>query len=95
LIYIINLTFGRGSTSFGRGFKKWFGDWENILETIKGLEILQSFFKGKTGLLGSVNNIEIGSINIYSGETGTVEKQYKDDFGLEHIIARRWLEGIM
>ncbi|MDR0604397.1 MAG: hypothetical protein LBG80_08870, partial [Bacteroidales bacterium] len=74
-------------------FKKWFGDWENVSETIKGLEILQSFFEGKTGLLGSVNNIEIGSINVYSGETGTVEKQYKDGSGLEHIIARRWLEG--
>jgi hypothetical protein len=74
-------------------FKKWFGDWEGAAQAIKGIEILRSFFNGKTGLLGNVNNPQIGSINIYSGEAGTETKQYKNGNGLEHIIARRWIEG--
>ncbi|MDR3188528.1 MAG: hypothetical protein LBT94_05005, partial [Prevotellaceae bacterium] len=62
-------------------------------EALKGLKILQAFFDGKTGLLGNLNNPQIGSINIYSGQAGSEAKQYKDGYGLEHIVARRWQEG--
>ncbi|MDR1973724.1 MAG: hypothetical protein LBQ31_03510 [Bacteroidales bacterium] len=74
-------------------FKEWFGDWEKAAEIASGLNILQSFVSGKTGLLGNVNNAQIGSINVYSGKAGSQAKQYKDGYGLEHIIARRILEG--
>ncbi len=60
----------------------------------KGLQSLKSALTNKNEIANGIYRNDLGNIGLYFGKEGDKSNKYKGGYGLSHIIAKRFSEGI-
>lgn len=72
-----------------------FKDEINIQENIKkGIDAMDKVIRTRGNVLAAIHRKDIGNIDFLWGEAGNPDNNYKNGYGVAHIIARRNYQGL-